>query len=31
MIERAGGEGGDDDEDEGNDEDIYEIIKAFEE
>jgi len=31
MIERTGGKGGGDDEDEGNDKDIFKTIKAFKE
>jgi hypothetical protein len=31
MIERAGGEGEGDNEDEGNDEDVFEMIEAFKE
>jgi hypothetical protein len=31
MIERAGSEGGGDNENKGNDEDIFETIEAFEE
>jgi len=31
MIERAGGKGGGDDKDEGNDKDAFKTIKAFKE
>ena len=31
MIEHAGGKGGGNDEDEGNNEDMFETIEAFEE
>ena len=31
MIERAGGKGGGDDEDEGNNKDVFETIEAFKE
>jgi len=31
MIERAGSEGGGDDKDEGNDEDVFETFEAFKE